>query len=580
MAWNDDPVVEEPPQQTQSWGANDPIVMTDEQAFGPPQGMTDEQAFGPPRAMTDEEAFGPRQSWGANDPIVGEDLAPESQWESIKRAAKRGVAPFAAGLAGGAAAGELAAPAMAIPVVGPLIVGGAALAGGGLAAYGASRAQEAVAPDLQAAANAQKYPWSTWAAENAPQALFMGPGKGLQLGARALYGGIAGGVEAATEYAREGTIDPARALASGALGAAATKTWGIGKPIEAFGRAAGAGAREGVANSFARMRAGQEAGKLPAETAAETQSAAPKGRGIAAEELPFENPDIRTTPGPRDEPPPGYSSQGSEQRYPSVTAEFLSRKRANLFRAEAPGQAYTFEGREGWVPQEQQDALRSALRQETTTPELAPQVQVAGQPFAVADPGSPFDLARTGELSADRARAVADELQGQHADIENQIFGGNADEWHSLQRQRTRALDNGDDATAERAGARIQELESNLSPQHEAYLNGEGWGNYSNPQAWRDLARNLQDHEGDRGDRMRALGYALRDLPDISQRIENLHAKPSFWPTLHRLPLGRSRYRVGCITSPGIGVLRAWHAQGASTRWRRSLQLVSTSTLV
>jgi hypothetical protein len=112
---------------------------------------------------------------------------PESQWDAAWRAVKRGIAPALAGAGTGfltgAAMGELAGP------IGGFVGG---LVGAGVGAYGASRVQEAVAPDQQAAANAGEYPFTTWAAEQAPQFLVAGPGKGLQLGARALGAGCSG----------------------------------------------------------------------------------------------------------------------------------------------------------------------------------------------------------------------------------------------------------------------------------------------------------------------------------------------------------------------------------------------------
>jgi hypothetical protein len=83
-----------------------------------------------------------------------------------------------------------------------------------LAASPEGCAQEKLAPDEQAAVNARAYPWTTWGAEQAPGLALFGPGRGAQIGARALTGGIFGAGEAAGEYVREGEFDPAKIAAS------------------------------------------------------------------------------------------------------------------------------------------------------------------------------------------------------------------------------------------------------------------------------------------------------------------------------------------------------------------------------
>jgi hypothetical protein len=55
--------------------------MTDEEAFGQPREITDEEAFGQPQGISTEEMLG--APW--------EYLPPETQWEAIKRAGKRGL---------------------------------------------------------------------------------------------------------------------------------------------------------------------------------------------------------------------------------------------------------------------------------------------------------------------------------------------------------------------------------------------------------------------------------------------------------------------------------------------------------
>jgi hypothetical protein len=138
-------------------------------------------------------------------------------------------------------------------------------------------------------------------------------------------------------------------------------------------------------------------------------------------------------------------------------------------------------------------------------------------------PPSPFKLASSGELSAERAGQVAKQLKQNQGEIEDRIFGSKevADRWRKLNRQSNRAWDNAKDAEAREFDRQIGDLEeqANLSGADEAYLNGEGWPEFSDPDAWRDLARNLRDFEVDREDRVAALGRVLRRLPNENKPV-------------------------------------------------------------
>src|SRR5262249_24494934 len=92
-----------------------------------------------------------------------------------------------------------------------------------------------------------------------------------------------------------------------------------------------------------------------------------------------------------------------------------------------------------------------------------------------------------------------------------------ADEWRKLVKQRDRAWDNAQDEKARKAQQRIDELEKDLSPEAEAYLNGEGWPAHSDPDAWRELARNLQDIEAGRGDAVEVAASAVRHIPKTNE---------------------------------------------------------------
>jgi len=162
------------------------------------------------------------------------------------------------------------------------------------------------------------------------------------------------------------------------------------------------------------------------------------------------------------------------------------------------------------------DARNDAfLRHDLTTPAAAAPPKPRGDMYA---PQNPFELARSGELTADKAQEIAGKLKENQETIENNILGDKetADKWRKLHRQSDRAWDSGyKDKEAREFDRQIAELEekANLTEQDQAYLDGQGWPEYSDPQAWRDLVRELRDFEGDRSDRVTALGYALRGLP-------------------------------------------------------------------
>jgi hypothetical protein len=127
----------------------------------------------------------------------------------------------------------------------------------------------------------------------------------------------------------------------------------------------------------------------------------------------------------------------------------------------------------------------------------------------------PLDLAFAGELTAGRARRIADDIRRQTQEVEQKIFGDRAEEWRKLHKRSDRAWDNARDNEARELDAKIDQLERDvgLTEADENWLNGQGWGHYAVEEDWADLARALQDIENGREDAIAASASAVRYLP-------------------------------------------------------------------
>lgn len=153
--------------------------------------------------------------------------------------------------------------------------------------------------------------------------------------------------------------------------------------------------------------------------------------------------------------------------------------------------------------------------------ESSPGSSTAGRSTASERPApkapDPLDLAMGGELSAERARTIAADLEQQQRRVEDEIFGGRADEWRKLHRKSDRAWDNARDDEARALDAQIDKLEREvgLTEADENWLNGQGWSEHSVSENWHDLARNLQDVENGREDAISAVAGAVRDIPNV-----------------------------------------------------------------
>lgn len=183
----------------------------------------------------------------------------DAGWETVQpqssalgaaaRGAERSALPTAAGVASFAPGAEIGG-LLGSPL-GPIGAGVGALAGGLTTSLGggylANKAQDYLLKQFPDAANAiglgneqqaadqAQHPLASFAGGLAPQALAMRPGAGLDLLARGTGAVIGGGQEAASEYAGDGPMDPAKiALATGA-GALMNKETPIGAKLRGVG---------------------------------------------------------------------------------------------------------------------------------------------------------------------------------------------------------------------------------------------------------------------------------------------------------------------------------------------------------
>ena len=178
--------------------------------------------------------------------LEGKKPAQTSAAKAFGKSAVESAAPSVGGFAGAVAGAELTAP-LGAPL-GPLGVAGAglvgALAGGYSGAAIVGKAQSAIMSQVpenvkaslgfgqqQRAAETKQHPYASFAGELAPNLLTMRPGTGVAAKARALYGAAGAGIEAGSEYIKEGKIDPKKVAMAGAVSAVATSPTKFGEKI-------------------------------------------------------------------------------------------------------------------------------------------------------------------------------------------------------------------------------------------------------------------------------------------------------------------------------------------------------------
>ncbi|NIJ34341.1 transglycosylase SLT domain-containing protein [Sphingomonas oligoaromativorans] len=163
---------------------------------------------------------------------------------ALLRGGLRGVLPSAGGFAGfsaGAATGAaLGAPLDPFTFGGASVVlgGGLGLAGAFGGSYATERAQARVADAVtdgdysrSAIQDATEHPTASLIGGAVPQLLFMRPSNKLALLPRALGATLGGGLEAGTEYARTGHVDPLNVALQAGFGAALDHNTSLGDAI-------------------------------------------------------------------------------------------------------------------------------------------------------------------------------------------------------------------------------------------------------------------------------------------------------------------------------------------------------------
>jgi len=201
------------------------------------------------------ETIAPAKAAESKQPVVG------SRWHNIGRTAVETMPSAAAGLAGfGAGMAAVATPAAAIatvPVVGPVAAAAVELAGGLGAAFVASGAaqkvtnwmHEAFAPEdyKQRQIEKQQRPYGTFAAATLTNLAGMSPKTAPEVAGKLLTKPIVqrgvsatlmGGIEAGSELASEGKVDPVKVAATAAAGAAMPGFNPAGKKLFEAGQSA------------------------------------------------------------------------------------------------------------------------------------------------------------------------------------------------------------------------------------------------------------------------------------------------------------------------------------------------------
>jgi hypothetical protein len=485
---------------------------------------------------------------------------PESELQTFGREAAHAVVPAAGGFIAGAGAGALAGSV--VPGWGTL---GGAIVGGLAGAFGADWAQDKALKaagfddTAQRQANLEANPKSAFAGQLAPAAAAMRFDRAAPIVARAISGGLMGGIEAGQELYNEGKVSPGKVAAAAGVGAVLPTPNRVGRVLESAGQglAARVSGRPGVAASPEAAQAREEAvGEAPAtaDTIGNPQSAAERSDRVYAKDTPGESPngDILTT-GDVDPTVAAALSQGQGQapemvrfyhghdegagpdtgggRWVTTDPEYARNFRAD----DGPKQVSYVDipkghpdevrarawdeideaggtnavGRYRHVELPEEWAMKMRPLEEATSEKAAAQ----SRPSPTAP--DPLDLAFSGELNAKRASEVAEGLKQQQRDVERQIFGDRADEWRKLHKQSDRAWNNADDAKAKAIDEKISKLEDEvgLTPEDEAWLDGRGWNNQSVPEHWENISRNLDNIEFGRQDALGVVASEVRHLP-------------------------------------------------------------------
>lgn len=154
---------------------------------------------------------------------------------------------------------------------------------------------------------------------------------------------------------------------------------------------------------------------------------------------------------------------------------------------------------------------------------------------------NPLEMVRRGELTADRAVAIAEEMKDYEKQIVSNALGADADAWRTAHRKSDRYWDQAEDAKAREQDQIVADIESRHPRDvvDEMYRRLEQ-EEHTDPTGWRDFARDLRDVEGDRADAVTTIGYTLRRLPDPARPIRQ-HDRETIALIQHALDMEAKR---------------------------------------
>ena len=133
----------------------------------------------------------------------------------------------------------------------------------------------------------------------------------------------------------------------------------------------------------------------------------------------------------------------------------------------------------------------------------------------------PMDMARRGELSAARAEELAQHYQNRDKQVVDAVLGKDADAWRRAHKLSDQYWNSGyNDAKARVQDKLVEALETKHPPETiEAMYRKLEQSEHTDPQGWRDFARDLRDVEGSRENAVTTVGYTLRRLPEAGKAL-------------------------------------------------------------
>lgn len=137
---------------------------------------------------------------------------------------------------------------------------------------------------------------------------------------------------------------------------------------------------------------------------------------------------------------------------------------------------------------------------------------------------NPLDMVRRGELSAARAEELATHYKNRDKEIVDAVLGNDADAWRRAHRLSDQYWNSGyNDAKAKVQDKLVAAIEAKhpervIDEMHRKLEQSE----HTDPQGWRDFARDLRDVESSRENAVTTVGYSLRRLPEAGKALSQV----------------------------------------------------------